>query len=101
MRLVLKAYEVRDKALLRVLHLPKKLLLRLSGGETRLEGRTLDAQAQMFCFLAERFAPSAADMTPEQLRKQAVEDGPIVAGPRVISSPSASSRSLTSALCSL
>lgn len=76
----MKAYELRDAALLRVLHLPESVLRRLSGGVTSLEGRTLDVQAQTFCFLASRLAPHVADMTPEQVRRQGYEDGPIVGG---------------------
>jgi acetyl esterase len=80
MRFVLKGYELRDNALLRILRLPQKALLRLSGGATQIEGRTLDAQAQMMCFLAERFAPHVANMTPDEVRRQGYEDGPIVGG---------------------
>jgi acetyl esterase len=77
---VLKLHEVRDKALLRFLHLPGGMLRRISGGTTTIEGRTLDVQAQTFCFLASRFAPHVADMTPEGVRRQANEDGPLVNG---------------------
>lgn len=77
----MKAYELRDKALLRVLRLPEGMLRRISGGTTTLEGRTLDVQAQMFCFLAGRFAPHVADMTPEGVRLQGDQDGPMVNGP--------------------
>jgi len=78
--LVLDLNRLRIRGLLAALKLSPKRLRRLSGGETVREGRTLDAQAQMFCFLARRLSPHVADLSPRQIRR--VYEGSVDLGGR-------------------
>ena len=53
-----------------MMRLPKPLLLRITGGERRIDGAALDPQAQLVVFLAEKMRlPQIHRMTPEQGRR--------------------------------
>jgi acetyl esterase len=60
--------KLRNRALLCVLKLPEHALRRAAGGTITIQGRTLDAQAQMLCWLAARFEPHVADLSPARAR---------------------------------
>jgi acetyl esterase len=85
-RLVKAGLSLRDGAARLMLRLPKPVLLRLTGGERRIDGAALDPQVQLVLFLAEKLRlPQLHEMTPTQGRRYFAHSmDPLVAPPREV-----------------